>query len=27
MGKEVERKFLVADPAWRSLVEAHIRIR
>ncbi|RUU04607.1 CYTH domain-containing protein [Mesorhizobium sp. USDA-HM6] len=27
MGKEVERKFLVSDPAWRSLVEADIRIR
>ncbi|SFP16488.1 CYTH domain-containing protein [Mesorhizobium sp. NFR06] len=27
MGKEVERKFLVSDPAWRSLVEAEIRIR
>ncbi|WP_192255223.1 CYTH domain-containing protein [Mesorhizobium silamurunense] len=27
MGKEVERKFLVSDPTWRSLVEADIRIR
>ncbi|TJV43678.1 MAG: CYTH domain-containing protein [Mesorhizobium sp.] len=27
MGKEVERKFLVSSTAWRSLVEADIRIR
>ena len=27
MAKEIERKFLVADPAWRALVEAEIRIR
>ncbi|TIV43303.1 MAG: CYTH domain-containing protein, partial [Mesorhizobium sp.] len=27
MGKEVERKFLVAGNAWRHLVEADIRIR
>ncbi|UCI08122.1 CYTH domain-containing protein [Mesorhizobium sp. B1-1-8] len=27
MGKEVERKFLVAGAAWRDLVEAEIRIR
>ncbi|TIT26398.1 MAG: adenylate cyclase, partial [Mesorhizobium sp.] len=27
MVKEVERKFLVASPAWRDRVEADIRIR
>lgn len=27
MGKEVERKFLVASAEWRDLVEADIRIR
>jgi CYTH domain-containing protein len=27
MAKEVERKFLVADSAWRGQVEAEIRIR
>lgn len=27
MAKEIERKFLVADPAWRGQVEAEIRIR
>ncbi|RWM21151.1 MAG: CYTH domain-containing protein [Mesorhizobium sp.] len=27
MGKEIERKFLVTSSAWRSLVEADIRIR
>ncbi|MEO5758980.1 MAG: CYTH domain-containing protein [Mesorhizobium sp.] len=27
MGKEVERKFLVASPEWLELVEADIRIR
>ncbi|MEW9806340.1 CYTH domain-containing protein [Mesorhizobium sp. ZMM04-5] len=27
MAKEIERKFLVADDAWRSQVEAEIRIR
>ena len=27
MAKEIERKFLVADGSWRTLVEAEIRIR
>lgn len=27
MAKEIERKFLVAGPEWRSFVEAEIRIR
>lgn len=27
MAKEIERKFLVADSAWRELAETHVRIR
>jgi len=27
MAKEIERKFLIADAAWRALAEAEIRIR
>lgn len=27
MAKEIERKFLIADPAWRALAEAEIGIR
>jgi adenylate cyclase len=27
MAKEIERKFLISDPAWRDFVEAEIRIR